>query len=166
MCPPQVNLVAVEQFIRVVGEKEDAIFQRRMRMLQRDKHRRERDRVPFCLYRACSHQLPETFQSIDCIPDMSTSSGLGGQMRLIRLAFSIMGCLFHGPARLQNLQPGADRSVGACRRWETGSTPGAAAAGAGFAARESGRPRHQAQSFWRRCSLQRALAALATAGPL
>ena len=41
----QVNLAAVEQFIRVVGEKEDAIFQRRMRMLQRDKHRRERDKV-------------------------------------------------------------------------------------------------------------------------
>lgn len=41
----QVNLVAVEQFIRVVGEKEDAIFQRRMRMLQRDKQRRERDKV-------------------------------------------------------------------------------------------------------------------------
>ncbi|CAL8463003.1 g2537 [Coccomyxa elongata] len=41
----EVNLVAVEQFIRVVGEKEDAIFQRRMRMLQRDKHRRERDRA-------------------------------------------------------------------------------------------------------------------------
>ncbi len=53
---PQVNLVAVEQFIRVVGEKEDAIFQRRMRMLQRDKHRRERDRVTFCLHRSCSHQ--------------------------------------------------------------------------------------------------------------
>jgi len=43
----QVNLQAVEQFIRVVGEKEDAIFQRRMRMLQRDKRRREQDRVLF-----------------------------------------------------------------------------------------------------------------------
>ena len=41
----QVNLTAVEQFIRVVGEKEDAIFQRRMRMLQRDKRRREQDKV-------------------------------------------------------------------------------------------------------------------------
>lgn len=41
----QVNLQAVEHFIRVVGEKEDAIFQRRMRMLQRDKQRRERDKV-------------------------------------------------------------------------------------------------------------------------
>ena len=36
---------AVEHFIRVVGEKEDAIFQRRMRMLQRDKRRREQDKV-------------------------------------------------------------------------------------------------------------------------
>ena len=41
----QVNLGAVEHFIRVVGEKEDAIFQRRMRMLQRDKRRREQDKV-------------------------------------------------------------------------------------------------------------------------
>ena len=41
----QVNVAAVERFIRVVGEKEDAIFQRRMRMLQRDKQRRERDQV-------------------------------------------------------------------------------------------------------------------------
>ncbi len=45
----QVNLQAVEQFIRVVGEKEDAIFQRRMRMLQRDKRRREQDKVPSIL---------------------------------------------------------------------------------------------------------------------
>ena len=44
-CCVQVNLTAVEQFIRVVGEKEDAIFQRRMRMLQRDKRRREQDKV-------------------------------------------------------------------------------------------------------------------------
>lgn len=44
----QVNLQAVEQFIRVVGEKEDAIFQRRMRMLQRDKRRREQDKVRLC----------------------------------------------------------------------------------------------------------------------
>ena len=44
-CCAQVNLAAVEQFIRVVGEKEDAIFQRRMRMLQRDKRRREQDKV-------------------------------------------------------------------------------------------------------------------------
>lgn len=36
---------AVEHFIRVVGAKEDAIFQRRMRMLQRDKRRREQDKV-------------------------------------------------------------------------------------------------------------------------
>lgn len=41
----QVNMAAVEHFIGVVGEKEDAIFQRRMRMLQRDKQRRERDKV-------------------------------------------------------------------------------------------------------------------------
>ena len=44
-CPVQVNPQAVEQFIRVVGEKEDMIFQRRMRMLQRDKRRREEDKV-------------------------------------------------------------------------------------------------------------------------
>ncbi len=33
----------MERFIRVVGAKEDAIFQRRARMLQRDKQRRARD---------------------------------------------------------------------------------------------------------------------------
>ena len=58
----QVNAQAVEQFIRVVGEKEDAIFQRRMRMLQRDKRRREEDKVrlPAVARMACleSHGLP------------------------------------------------------------------------------------------------------------
>ena len=44
-CCAQVNLAAVERFIRGVGEKEDAIFRRRMRMLQRDKRRREQDKV-------------------------------------------------------------------------------------------------------------------------
>ena len=39
----QVLLDRVERFIRVVGEKEDLIFQRRARMLQRDKQRRARD---------------------------------------------------------------------------------------------------------------------------
>jgi len=39
----QVLLDRVERFIRVVGAKEDAIFQRRARMLQRDKQRRARD---------------------------------------------------------------------------------------------------------------------------
>ena len=39
-----MDLRRVEHFIRVVGSKEDAIFQRRMRMLLRDKNRRMRDR--------------------------------------------------------------------------------------------------------------------------
>lgn len=43
VAPAQVLLDSVERFIRVVGEKEDAIFQRRGRMLQRDKQRRARD---------------------------------------------------------------------------------------------------------------------------
>ena len=34
----------VEKFIQVVGALEDQIFQKRMRMLQRDKGRRARDK--------------------------------------------------------------------------------------------------------------------------
>jgi hypothetical protein len=60
----QVNLRAVEQFIRVVGEKEDAIFQRRMRMLQRDKRRREQDKVgssAACLALDIAHRLESLY---------------------------------------------------------------------------------------------------------
>ncbi len=35
---------SVERFICVVGALEDVIFQKRMRLLQRDKNRRARDR--------------------------------------------------------------------------------------------------------------------------
>lgn len=35
---------SVEKFISVVGALEDVIFQKRMRLLQRDKNRRARDR--------------------------------------------------------------------------------------------------------------------------
>lgn len=35
---------SVERFISVVGALEDVIFQKRMRLLQRDKNRRARDR--------------------------------------------------------------------------------------------------------------------------
>ena len=55
--PLQVNAQAVEQFIRVVGEKEDAIFQRRMRMLQRDKRRREEDKARPLLHMLAQHLL-------------------------------------------------------------------------------------------------------------
>ena len=53
--PVQVNPQAVEQFIRVVGEKEDMIFQRRMRMLQRDKRRREEDKARPLLHMIARH---------------------------------------------------------------------------------------------------------------
>jgi hypothetical protein len=82
----QVNLVAVEQFIRVVGEKEDAIFQRRMRMLQRDKQRRERDKVcpPLnlsayastdrrpCARQNCTSSAPFNFLSVAWLPILLT----------------------------------------------------------------------------------------------
>lgn len=40
----QPNLERVERFISLVGVLEDQIFQKRMRLLKRDKQRRERDR--------------------------------------------------------------------------------------------------------------------------
>eukprot|EP00884_Botryococcus_braunii_P023039 jgi/Botrbrau1/9419/Bobra.0252s0043.1 len=41
----QANLERVERFIALVGVLEDQIFQKRMRLLKRDKQRRERDRM-------------------------------------------------------------------------------------------------------------------------
>lgn len=41
----QPNLERVERFISMVGVLEDQIFQKRMRLLRRDKQRRERDRM-------------------------------------------------------------------------------------------------------------------------
>ena len=41
---PQVDLKKVEYFIQKVGECEDQIFQKRARLLRRQKERRERDK--------------------------------------------------------------------------------------------------------------------------
>ena len=41
---------SVEKFITVVGALEDVIFQKRMRLLQRDKNRRARDRQAIWTY--------------------------------------------------------------------------------------------------------------------
>ena len=43
-CASQVDLKKVEYFIQRVGECEDQIFQKRARLLRRQKERRERDK--------------------------------------------------------------------------------------------------------------------------
>ena len=57
-CTLQVVLERAEGFIRAVGAHEDAIFQKRMRNLQRDKRRRDNDIVrPAQRCPRCSHVL-------------------------------------------------------------------------------------------------------------
>ena len=48
---------SVEKFISVIGALEDAIFQKRMRMLQRDKNRRARDRLSSDAQMGCPWSL-------------------------------------------------------------------------------------------------------------
>ncbi|GAB4819079.1 hypothetical protein N2152v2_006125 [Parachlorella kessleri] len=96
---PKVHLDRVERFILQVGQCEDAIFQRRMRMLQRQKERRKAEKMSKWGTRAPAAEVATRAQAI--ASHMGKSARLGAALKAPSIPFNL------APARPMEMAGGA-----------------------------------------------------------